>query len=241
MWRVFTLQSDYLAKFQHEDKPHGMVRSFLKAGGLCQVLVNRDSPKSAFALLPRTDFRSMYLSLPEHARLHLAARQPPPAAWPLEWAGQQTLFQFPYRADPRDDSGLAVKYPAGGWRNDGISTAEDWWLVQHGPTVADWWDSVCNGRTVGQRRIDKDLASPPPGIRGRDPGKLGDFPGKDEDKREYYGMGAYPMDTSDHRTSLAVYELRSFSTQPDLVKLNPLTFDKWEAAVTLFHRKFVLN
>jgi hypothetical protein len=54
-------------------------------------------------------------------------------------------------------------------------------------------------------------------------------------------MGAYPVDTSDHRMSLAVYELRSFSTQPDLVALMPLTFDKWEAAVTVFHRKFVLN
>jgi hypothetical protein len=54
-------------------------------------------------------------------------------------------------------------------------------------------------------------------------------------------MGAYPMDTSDHRMSLAVYELRSFSTQPDLAKLMPLTSDKWEAAVTVFHRKFVLN
>jgi len=241
MWRVFTFKSDYLAKIRHEEKPHGMVPSFLKSNGLCQVLVNRDSPKSAFALLPRTDFRSMYLALPGHAREHLAALGPPPAAWPPAWTGQQIMFQFPYRADPADDSGLAVKYPAGGWPNDGIGTKEDWSLVEHGPTVAEWWNSICNGRLYGQSSVKKDLASPPPGIRGRDPAKLAVFPGKDEDKRAYYGMGAYPMDTSDHRMSLAVYELRSFSTQPDLVALMPLTFDKWEAAVTVFHRKFVLN
>ena len=112
-----------------------------------------------------------------------------------------------------------------------------------GPTVAEWWNSICNGRLYGPSSVKKDLASPPPGIRGRDPAKLAVFPGKDKDKdkRAYYGMGADPMDTSDHRMSLAVYELRSFSTQPDLVTPMPLTFDKWEAAVTVFHRKFVMN
>jgi len=150
---------------------------------------------------------------------------------------------FPYRADPPDRTAPIRQYPALGWPGDGVTRQETWWLMEHGPTLADWWESVMHGRQPPGEptapKMLKDLASPPPGIRGRSRDKIADFPQADEDKRQYYGMGAFPMDTLDGATPLAVYEHRSFADHAEVKSLEPLTMATWASIVQVFHKRFV--
>jgi hypothetical protein len=244
--RIFSFpDSPYLKGFEFNGAP-----AFEKDGGTCRMLVGRDSPKSRFVLLHRTDFHSMFRAVPADQQGILrklpvrADNSVPLELWPKEWTATGRLFPFPYRADPPDlvaVSGNVVKtYKTAGWPDDGIDGTEDWWLIEHGPTMAEWWASVLNGRPApGQPGlIPKDLASPPPGIRGRDPGKLDRFPGNDENKQDYYGMGAFPMDAKG-KPPLAVYEHRGFSDTPKLAELGSLSVDKWGKIVTNFYVEFV--
>jgi hypothetical protein len=242
-WRVFTFpDSPYLREFK---LPNSQTKAF-EQDGVCRVLVNRDSPKSMFKLLHRTDFCSMYHALPADQReflqtLYVSEQNVPIVVWPYP---DQRLFKFPYRADPpepfAEKTGEIKEYQAEGWPDDGISRNEKWWLTEHGPLVSQWWASVVNGRPTPDNvnTMLKDLASPPPGMRGRDPGKIARFPGADENKREYYGMGAFPMDPSSD-PPLAVFEHRAFPAHPGVGKLEPLTFDKWPGILAIFYQRFV--
>ncbi|OHV58947.1 hypothetical protein [Pseudofrankia sp. BMG5.36] len=247
-FRVFTFKdSAHLRTFEHLP-PGSKVKefSFYKAdSGHCRVLVNRDSPKSSFTLLHRTDFHAMFDALPEDqkARLRTQPGHIPPALWPTDWP-DRFLFPFAYRADPPDPQMVIPEYAAGGWPKDGVTRQETWQLIEHGPTISAWWDSVLNGRSApGQQpdepRIRKDLASPPPGLRGRRPDRIADFPGDDENKREYYGMGAFPMDRKDGPKPLAVFELRAFADHQEVMALGPPTLDTWVRIAEIFQTKFV--
>jgi len=113
------------------------VALFARPDGSCQLLVHRDSPKSAFQMLNRTDFHSMYRALPEQARQALDRHVDlPPAAYPPtpEWG--QRLFPFPYRADPPDPAARPLPYQAFLWRRDPLFREEEWRLTEHGPTIA---------------------------------------------------------------------------------------------------------
>jgi hypothetical protein len=116
--------------------------------------------------------------------------------------------------------------------------------MEHGPTLVEWWESVVYGRPgpgepTHSPKVPKDLASPPPGLRGRSRDKIGRFPQADEDKRQYYGMGAFPMDSLDGPTPLAVYEHRSFADHAEVKKLEPLTMGRWADVVQVFYDRFV--
>lgn len=159
------------------------ILAFEKKDRACRVLVQRDSPKSMFKLLHRTDFCSMFNALPTDQRELLqklpCSRAVPVAVWPEDWRypdRERELFVFPYRADPPD--------------------------------------------------------------------KLDKFPGSDENKREYYGMGAFPMDRMDRmdrsaKEPLAVYEHRAFPDDEATRKLGPLCFRRWADIAELFYGRFV--
>jgi hypothetical protein len=245
-WRVFTIPSDdYLKLFEYK-AGDGYVPSFYKANtGNCRVLVHRDSPKSSFKLLHRTDFHSMFHALEpgDQQALHTEPGTWPQAVWPHEW-GRRNVLMFPYRADPPELNVQIPQYQAEGWTGDAVNRPETWGLIEHGPALADWWDSVVNGRSAPGALPDapkmvKDLASPPPGLAGRSRDKIASFPGDDENKRHYYGMGAFPMDTRDVPKPLAVYEHRAFADHPQVKALGTPTKDKWADIVNIFHKLFV--
>jgi hypothetical protein len=248
-WRVCTIPSDhvktfgYLQKVRYWDSSDDEYFLDPDKNGAYRLLVCRDSPKSMFKLLHRTDFYSMFHALPsdQQARLQTQPGKVSPLVWPVEWTRHHQLFVYPYRADPPDPAaraaGLIKEGRAEGWAGTDV-TAEDWWLTAPGPTLENWWASVMQGWKADGGVIPKDLASPPPGIRGRNPDKLAIFPGDDENKREYYGMGAFPMDRS-AKPPLAVYEHRAFSVHPEVKELRPLTMDKWPQLLKIFYANFV--
>jgi hypothetical protein len=165
--------------------------------------------------------------------------------WPADWTGRQIVFRYPYRADPPDrDTGQIQQLATHGWPGDGVPAGqEQWWVAEHGPTATDWWHSVLSGRTIRGQPIPKDLASPPPGIAGRDADRLASFPDDSEVKRNYFGMGAYPMDRgrpeNPEPEPLAVYELRTLETRPELAALGRLTMGTWTNIAAIFHGSFV--
>jgi hypothetical protein len=245
-FRAFTFpDSPYLRSFELADG----VPAFQKKDGSCRVIVCRDSPKSGFKVLHRTDFYAMCHALPG-AQLERLRKLPvredgvPVAVWPSEWPDRE-LLTFPYRADPVDpaaaQAGQVRQYPVEGWPGGEVTKAEHWALAEHGPKLSEWWHSVVNGRPVPGQKIlvPKDLASPPPGFQGRSPEKLGSFPKEDENKRAYYGMGAFPMDSNDGKVPLAVYEHRAFADSPAVTKLGELSSDRWGSIVAVFHEQFV--
>jgi len=245
-FRAFTFpDSPYLKSFELSDG----VPAFQKKDGSCRLIVCRDSPKSGFKVLHRTDFFAMCHALPG-AQLDRLLKLPvredkvPVAVWPSAW-GDRELLTFPYRADPVDQAavevGQAKQYRVEGWPGGEVTKEEKWWLTEHGPLLSEWWDSVVNGRPLpGQKiRISKDLASPPPGFQGRAPEKLASFPKEDENKRTYYGMGAFPMDNNDGKVPLAVYEHRAFADSPAVTQLGELSSGTWGNIVAVFHGQFV--
>ncbi len=215
----------------------------------CLVRVGSDSPKDMFALLHRTDFHSMFLALPEADRKTVLKATNPEAIWPAVWGSpDQLVFPLPYRADPEAlDTATRAGTPP-------LTTDEwipphapplarrpvRWTLVTHGPTIAEWWESVKHGdpRRPG---LPKDIASPPPGFRGRDPKYLTTFPDSNlEDKATYYGMGSFPMDLDkDTKTPLAVFEYRDLMADLDIPPKNELTPEKWCAVVDVFVENYV--
>jgi hypothetical protein len=214
------------------------------------IVIDKDSPKSLFGLLPRTDFHSMFRALPADDRTFLE-HAVPAELWPLvaDFNGVR-LFPFPYRADPE-----ATDVEARGFGAE-VSTrvpvkvgpgaaSELWRTILHGPTLPEWWSSVLSGdhnRQVSgvdgvKTNLPKDMASPPPGFRGRAAARLHEFPGDDEDKKYYYGMGAFPIDR-DGPTPLAVFELRDFMSDQGLEGKEP-TPAGWLGAVNLFIEKYL--
>jgi hypothetical protein len=247
-WRVVTLPAQSrLDAYEYDGDP-----AFFSSKAGCRVLVGRDSPKSMFKLLHRTDFYSMYRALLV-GQQELLHRLPtgetgiPGAVWPTGpgW-GDRGLFVFPYRADPPDpvsrENGQIMEYKTTSWPGGNVERPDEaWWLTERGPLISEWWLSVINGRPVpGQPDLmmPKDLASPPPGIRSRDLKNIANFPGADESKRDYYGMGAFPMDPSGSPL-LAVYEHRAFADHHAMVQLGPPTLDTWGTVVDIFHDLFV--
>lgn len=231
-WRIFAMNSDYLKEnFPALEKD---------TNGNSLILVHRDSPKSMFRLLHRTDFHSMYLALTPELRQKLQARpgEMPTIVWP--WPTNYRIFSFPYRADPLDPDLLPAPpaYKAMGWPGDGVNRQEDWHLMEHGPTLTQWWQSVVKG----QSGILKDLTSPPPGFQGRSAAQIAKspFPGQDENKRTYYGMGTFPMDDkAKTRPPLAVYEHRALDNNLKFRGLGLPTVDKWPDIAQLFYETFV--
>ncbi|MCK9923402.1 hypothetical protein MXD61_16255 [Frankia sp. AgPm24] len=207
------------------------------------VLVNADSPKSAFLALHRTDFHSMYQALPRFDRDLLAALDITAAIWPQDYGGpdHRYVFPLPYRADPQaTDVSARTGTPLTNrteWLPRGIIADHPatWSLVAHGPSIRQWWTSVLHGDEA-RRNIAKDAASPPPGHRGRDPRYLADFPDpKVENKADYYGMGAFPTDTgsaADDR--LAVYEIRAFMEDLEMPPKAELTSGRWATIADIF-------
>jgi hypothetical protein len=84
----------------------------------------------------------------------------------------------------------------------------------------------------------KDLASPPPGMRGRDLDKIAKFSGDDENKREFYGMGAFPIDRSAN-PPLAVYEHRAFPDYAGITSLGSLTSNEWGKIAEIFSTRYI--
>jgi hypothetical protein len=214
--------------------------SFRIPAGAYPVPVNLDSPKSLFNLLPRTDFYSMFHALPPGDQEFLA-QAGIDAIWPLLLGPGETydnvyVFSLPYRCDP-DASDAEARAGAGlvrsmrRWRPDGrpVDSDEMWRIVDHGPSVREWWDSVRNGDpkrpvsdgNAGHRNLAKDAASPPPGWRGRDPQYISSFPTPTENKKEYYGMGAFPMDPR-AASPLAVFEMRDLMSDKEVQALGHL-------------------
>lgn len=106
--------------------------------------------------------------------------------------------------------------------------------------LSQWWASVVSGRPASDQEglAPKDLASPPPGIRARATNLLATFPKATEDKREYYGMGAFPMDLSG-KEPLAVYEHRAFADCAAVKDLEELSSDTWGKIAEVFYKRFV--
>ncbi|MGF7237770.1 MAG: hypothetical protein ACQSGP_22825 [Frankia sp.] len=208
------------------------------------VKVGTDSPKSLFPILHRTDFHSMFRSLPADDQKFLKSIGAGRAIWPYGPPEDSYIFPLPYRADPEATDTAARTDPLRLTRRteSPLSVESDrsqavWPLVTHGPSIAEWWHSVLCG---DHRRdgIPKDAASPPPGHRGRKREFLDNFPNsKTENKAEYYGMGAFPMDG---RTGnqLAVFEYRGLIRDKDLDE-DTLTWDRWGKIVDVFVDNYV--
>jgi hypothetical protein len=210
-WRVCSIPADqrevvsYLQQVTYRGTDEVDYLLDPEPDGAYRLLVSRDSPKSMFKMLHRTDFHSMFRALPsgQQDRLRTKPGEVPAVVWPPEWLkGYRQLFVYPYRADPPDpaaqSAGLVGAYRAEGWAGTNV----------------------------------------PPGIRGRNPANLAKFPGDDENKRGYYGMGAFPMDSSAD-PPLAVYEHRAFTDHPEVARLKPLTADKWAEVARIFYANFV--
>jgi hypothetical protein len=100
-YRVFAIKdSNYLKQVTYKVGDRSVPSFCKETTGDCRVLVHRDSPKSAFQLLHRTDFCSMYHVPPDGPRelLRTDPGKRPQALWPQKW-GNPELFLFPYRAD----------------------------------------------------------------------------------------------------------------------------------------------
>ncbi|CUU56843.1 hypothetical protein Ga0074812_10963 [Parafrankia irregularis] len=226
------------------------VRKLPAPPATCRVLVNSDSPKSMFAVLHRTDFHSMFRSLSEPER-EILARPATEVLWPANQGdiNQVRLFPLPYRIDPAaadvrarlDIDGVELDEwkPAKKPEKDLVRGPVTWTLLEHGPTVAQWWESVRFGDT---RRdgLRKDVASPPPGFRGRDRQYLDRFPQSQEDKTAYYGMGAFPMDHDEATgAGLAVFEYRDLMADIDVPVWDDLSFDRWVGVVEVFAKHYL--
>lgn len=214
--------------------------SFRIPAGAYPLPVNLDSPKSLFNLLPRTDFYSMFHALSSDDQTFVT-QAGIAAIWPLllgpgESYDNVYVLSLPYRCDP-DAVDAEARAAAGTvrslrrWRPDGrhLESDETWRIVDHGPSVREWWDSVLLGdpkRLVsdgdgGYRNLAKDATSPPPGWRGRDPKYISSFPTPTENKKEYYGMGAFPMDPR-AASPLAVFEMRDLMSDREVQGLGEL-------------------
>ena len=201
------------------------------------VVVQADGPKVLFPLLHRTDFRHMFLSLSSDEQKWVmnafssgALTQDVNKYW--------NLFPYPYRGE--EEAADIDKRAPGLWARIPEYTRDDkpvtWMLITHGPTVADWWSSVLNG-DANRNYLAKDNASPPPGWRGRDPGRIDRFPSSTEDKSTYYGMGAFPIDTSAD-PPLAVFEHRYFGSDVGMTEKYPVV-DNWIKACKIFYDNYV--
>ncbi|MCK9902486.1 hypothetical protein MXD63_20700 [Frankia sp. Cpl3] len=214
-----------------------------------RILVGSDSPKDMFGLLHRTDFHSMYMSLDDAERAILD-RPVTEVLWPEEWGdiNELRLFPLPYRIDPEaTDTAVRsdvepvtlpewVAQPRPALQRHPVR----WTLLEHGPTIAEWWNTVRFG-DVMRGGIGKDVASPPPGFRGRNPLYHGEFPKSTlEDKSSYYGMGSFPMDTEKSTgTRLAVFEYRDLMADVDVPPQEELTLDHWVDVVRIFAENYV--
>jgi hypothetical protein len=248
MYKVFNLTGrayiDNLAYAKDEKQPTVMSPCF--PDGL--VAVGTDSPKSEYSVLPRTDFHSMFNALPKTDRALLTkvgiemVLPQQKRFLPPEGTYLQT---YPYRAEAeardtaqRIENDLYV--PQARLANPTGPDDPTWPLVLHGPSLVEWWNSVVAGDEKRQymgSNLPKDAMSPPPGYRGREPQYLGEFPTPSEDKKNFYGMGAFPMDRG-AADPLAVAEHRNFMQDKDL---KPLTDDSglvplanWAAAAKVF-------
>ncbi|ADP78252.1 hypothetical protein FraEuI1c_0164 [Pseudofrankia inefficax] len=212
------------------------------------VKVGSDSPKDMFQLLHRTDFHSMYLAVPEKQRKIIEGRPVAEALWPPEWSGAEAfVFPLPYRieAEATDTRARGLEpLTKAEWINEKAPRLErapvTWTLVDHGPTIGDWWTSVQKG-DVRRDGIPKDAASPPPGFRGRDPKYLATFPDSSiEDKATFYGMGSFPIDV-DKKTGipLAVYEHRDLMADKDIPPQEKLGLAQWSTVVAVFVEHYV--
>ncbi len=212
------------------------------------VKVGSDSPKDMFPLLARTDFHSMYLAVPEKQRAIIAGRPIAEALWPAAWGSPDArIFPLPYRGDPLATD-TASRGPApltlAEWTGQPVPGLErgpvTWTLVEHGPTVAEWWTSVQHG-DARRGGIAKDAASPPAGFRGRDRKYIAKFPDSAvEDKSTYYGMGSFPIDI-DKPTNipLAIFEHRDLMTDQDVPPQDKLTLELWPNVVDVFITHYV--
>lgn len=246
-WRVFEFDSEDLASVSDKQGPVFWTGS----GSTCRMSVNRDSPKSRFQLLHRTDFYSMFRMIPQRLRAGVTEEVLRDVLWPnLEWSREFVLFATPYRAEPLDPDAVPppVERTGRGWQDaegDSSAKADRWFLAEYGPLFSDWCASIVHGRpvTTGDGNLPKDLASPPPGIRGRERANLHTFPTKDEDKSTYYGMGAFPAD-SGPQGALAVYEHRAFSTDASIAPLLAGTLvpaANWDALVQRFGQTYLTD
>ncbi|MEX5636352.1 hypothetical protein [Parafrankia sp. FMc2] len=214
-----------------------------------RILVGSDSPKDMFGLLHRTDFHSMYMSLDDAERAILD-RPVTEVLWPADWGdiNELRLFPLPYRIDPEaTDTAVRsdvepVTLPE--WTPQPRPVLDrapvTWALLERGPTIAEWWNTVRFG-DVMRGAIGKDAASPPPGFRGRNPLYLGEFPNSTvEDKSSYYGMGSFPMDTeASTGRKLAVFEYRDLMADIDVLPQDELTLDHWVDVVRIFAGNYV--
>ncbi|EFC84165.1 hypothetical protein [Parafrankia sp. EUN1f] len=211
-----------------------------------RVMVNSDSPKSMFGVLHRTDFHSMYLSLSEPERVILA-RPATEVIWPADKGdiNQVRLFPLPYRTDPAATDVRArldldaVERPEWEPAAKLVRRPVTWTLLEHGPTIAQWWDSVRFG-DARRDGLPKDVASPPPGFRGRERQYLDRFPQPQEDKTAYYGMGAFPMDRDEATgAGLAVFEYRDLMADIEVPVWDDLSFDRWVGVVEVFAKHYL--
>jgi hypothetical protein len=253
LWRTFAIKNDDLATARDGDEP-----AFYKdATGDCRIRVHRDSPKSAFGVLHRTDFHSMFKALPpadQTTLLKQSGQGIPRLVWPYDPSADPTsfrpdrIFRLPYRADPNDGTGRMSMYFTVPRDAPLERNQEPWTIAPHGPTLNEWWQSVLVGQEMThpndpQRRVKypKDLASPPPGIRRRHPDLVARFPTSAENKNSYYGMGAFPIDRTAEGKPLAVFEHRLLDQFPKIRELGSLTPDKWAKLVEFFYESFVLE
>ncbi|MBL7494322.1 hypothetical protein I6A60_10070 [Frankia sp. AgB1.9] len=241
LWRVFEWDSQYLASLKYK----GSAPLMTGRGNVCRVAVNRDAPKSLYEILHRTDFHAMFRLIPERLRAGITKDVLRDVLWPdLTWNRNFIMMVVPYRADPLEGrlQPVPVRRKGTGWK-DGVrdtSTKVDYWyLTDGGPFYQDWCASVLEGRQAVDRgsNIPKDLASPPPGIRGRERAHLHEFPTSAEDKSTYYGMGAFPAD----KGGLAVYEHRAFASDScikhtQIGELVPSA--NWVKLVEAFHQTY---
>lgn len=189
-----------------------------------QVIIP-DGPKARFALMARTDFHSMFKSLTGGDQtlfvegvLGAAEKSAKQLTSALNAKLDAPMIDAPYRADQHlkeGYSGLAVEE-----HKDRKGRLHP--IVMKGPTVRDWLMSIATGSNQG-----RDLLSAPPGWSARAKGAEG-FPKQEEIVRDrVYGMGAFPMDTSETNEPLAVLELRGLNTLLQSAKLDAPPAAKW--------------
>lgn len=248
---IFPEESSGLFDFSHSAVTRAINQKVLGLAGpplRCYVRVGSDSPKNMFKLLHRTDFHSMFLSLGDSEREALLKYPVTDVIWPAAWGSADSfIFPLPYRADPaaKDTATRAGEPPltTDEWIPPSAPALERgkvrWTLVHHGPTIAEWWESVLRG---DKRRggLPKDIASPPAGFQSRDPKLLDKFPQPSENKAEYYGMGSFPMDLDQGTgTKLAVFEYRDLMADRDIPLQKDLNPNEWARVLKVFVDNYV--
>jgi hypothetical protein len=201
-----------------------------------------DGPKTRFAFMARTDFHSMFKSLPAEDQEQFTKGLVGAADSPVWSRGIETALgvQFtdpvingPYRADREVEDLL----DAGKYKIEPHADRQGKMhpIVMEGPTVLDWLLSIVTGMKYkdGEAYAAKgrDMLSAPVGWGSRASDKKG-FPTTTEIKTGHvYGMGAYPMDKPAEGDSLAIFELRAISDQLESENLAfPEAADWWKAA-----------